>query len=406
MNTTNGRLALALSGLMLAGAGGAWAQDWSQWRGANRDGKASGFKAPEAWPKELNQKWKAAVGRGDATPAIVGDKLFIFARDETAELTVCLDATTGKELWKDKYEAAAATEPRGQHPGPRSSPAVAEGKVVTYGVRGTLSCLDAATGKMLWRKDDFKSFPRFFTGSSPIIVDGLCIAQLGGENQGGVVAYDLTSGEQKWKWTEDGSAYSSPELLTVGGVKMLATLTAKKVVGLGVTDGKLLWELPFAVQGMAYNAATPIVDGDTVIYSGSGRGTKAVKIEKTGDAFAGKELWSNPDNGVQFNSPVLKNGQVYGISAKGDLFCLDAKDGKTLWTTKLGGGGFGSVVDAGPVLLALIPQGDLVVFAPSDKEYKNLTTYKVGADIYAYPVPSSRGLFVKDKDSVALWTAN
>lgn len=406
MNKTNRGMALALSGLVLAGASGAWAQDWSQWRGANRDGKASGFKAPDAWPKELTQKWKVAVGRGDATPAIVGDKLFVFARDDAGELTVCLDAATGKELWKDKYDAQAATEPRGQHPGPRSSPTVADGKVVTYGVRGTLSCLDAATGKKLWRKDDFDAFPRFFTGSSPIVVDGLCIAQLGGENKGGVVAYDLATGDQKWKWTEDGSAYSSPEVLTVSGTKMITAMTAKKVVGIGIADGKLLWEVPFPVQGMAYNASTPIVDGNTVIYSGSGRGTKAIQVEKTGDTFAAKELWSNTENGVQFNTPVLKNGQVYGISQKGDLFCIEAKGGKTLWTAKLGGGGFGSVVDAGPVLLALTPQGDMVVFEPSDKEYKNLSTYKVGADTYAYPVPSSRGFFVKDKDSVALLTVN
>ena len=250
----------------------------------------------------------------------------------------------------------------GQASRTRSSPAVGEGKVVTYGARGTLSCLDAATGKKLWRKDDFGSWPRFFTSSSPLIVDGLCIAQLGGEDKGGIVAYDLATGDQKWKWTDDGSAYSSPALLTAGGTRMITTLTAKKMVGLSVTDGKLLWEMPFVAQGRAYNAATPIVNGDTVICAGAGRGTKAVKIEKTGDGFAAKELWSNPDNAVQFNTPVLKSGQLYGISQNGDLFCLDAKEGKTLWKAPLGGGGFGSVVDTGSALLALTPQGDLVVF--------------------------------------------
>jgi len=122
MNRINLGLVLALSGVMLAGASRARAQDWPQWRGSNRDGKASGFKAPETWPKELTQKWKMAVGRGDATPAVVGDKLFVFARDDSTELTLCLDAATGKELWKDKYESQAASEPMGQHPGPRSSP--------------------------------------------------------------------------------------------------------------------------------------------------------------------------------------------------------------------------------------------------------------------------------------------
>ncbi|MCY3019124.1 MAG: PQQ-binding-like beta-propeller repeat protein [Planctomycetota bacterium] len=381
------------------------AADWPQWRGANRDAKVTDFAAPKTWPKDLAQKWKVAVGRGDASPALVGDKLYVFTRDEAGEVTLCLDAATGKELWRDKYDAPASTEPRGEHPGPRSSPAVAGGKIATYGVRGSLSCLDAATGKMLWRKDDFPgSWPRFFTGSSPLITDNLCIAQLGGEEKGGIVAYDLATGDQKWKWTDDGTAYASAALLTVGETKMLVTLTAKKIVGIGLADGKLLWEVPFPPQGRAYNAATPIVDGQTVIYTGAARGTKAVKIEKAGDAFTAKELWSNADNAVQFNTPVLKDGRVYGISQKGDLFCLDAKDGKTLWAAPLGGGGFGSIVDAGPVLLALTPDGQLTALEPSDKEFKKLAAYKVGMAIYAHPIVAGNKVYIRDKDSVTLWT--
>lgn len=381
------------------------AQDWPQWRGANRDAKATGFKLPKEWPKELTQKWSTPVGAGDSSPALVGDKLYVFSREGGDEVIRCLDASSGKEIWKDKYEVAAISGPAaGLHSGPRSSPTVANGKVVTLGVSGILSCLDAASGKKLWRKDDFSGlWPKFYTSSSPIVTENLCIAQLGGESEGGIVAYDLATGDQKWKWTGDGTAYASPVLLSVGGTKMIVTLTAKKIVGIAVTDGKLLWEEPFAAQGRAYNAATPIVDGQTVIYAGAGRGTKAVKIERTGDGFAAKELWSNPDNAVQFNTPVLKGSQIYGVSQNGAIFCLDAKDGKTLWTTTLGGRGFGSVVDAGSALLALTPQGDLVAFEPSDKEYKKLAGYKVGSDTYAYPIAAGKGVYVKDKEAVTVW---
>jgi outer membrane protein assembly factor BamB len=168
-------------------------------------------------------------------------------------------------------------------------------------------------------------------------------------------------------------------------------------------DGKLFWETPFVVQGRAYNAATPIVDGAKLIYSGAGRGTKAARIEKTGDTFTVTNLWSNPDNAVQFNTPVLKGGQVYGITQNGALFCLDAQDGKTLWSTNLGGRGFGSVVDAGEVLLALTPTGQLTAFEPSDKEFKKLASYTVGTDTYAYPIPAGKGLYVKDTESVLFW---
>jgi outer membrane protein assembly factor BamB len=399
----------ALAGVLAVSASCAFAQDWPQWRGANRDGKATGFTAPKEWPKELTQKWKVTVGLGDASAAVVGNKLYVFVRQDTDEVIRCLDAANGKELWSEKYDATKVSGPAASvHSGPRSSPTVAEGKVVTLGVGGVVSCVDAATGKLFWRKDDFSgAWPRFYTASSPIVTDGLCIAQLGSESNGGIVAYDLTSGDQKWKWTGDGAAYASPVILSVGGTKMVVTLTAKKIVGLGLADGKLLWEEPFAARGMNYNAATPIVDGQRVIFAGSGRGTKAVKVEKSADGFAAKELWSNPDNGVQFDSPVLKGGQIYGVSQNGVLFCLDAQNGKTLWTTELGGRGFGSIVDAGSVLLALTPKGDLTVFEPSDKEFKKLTSYKVTeTETYAYPVPAGKGLFVKDKDAVSLWTTD
>jgi len=397
----------AVAGLLAISANCGLAQDWPQWRGANRDAKATGFSAPKTWPKELTQKWKVAVGLGDATPALVGNKLYVFARQGDDEVVRCLDAADGKELWQEKYAAPEVSGPSAsQHSGPRSSPTVADGKIVTLGVGGVLSCVDAAKGKMLWHKDDFSgAWPRFYTASSPIVTGGLCIAQLGGEANGGIVAYDLATGDQKWKWTGDGTAYASPVLLTVEGTKMVVTLTPKKIVGLGAADGKLLWEVPFPSQGRNYNAATPIVDGQTVIYAGAGRGTKAVKVEKTADGFAAKELWSNPDNAVQFNTPVLKGGQIYGLSQNGVVFCLDAKDGKTLWTSELGGRGFGSLVDAGSVLLALTPKGELTAFEPSDKEYKKLAGYKVAdTETYAYPVAAGKGVFVKDKDSLTLWT--
>src|SRR5262249_29704555 len=154
--------------------GTAGAQDWPQWRGPNRDAKATGFTAPTTWPKEPTRKWQVKVGDGVATPALVGDKLYVFSRQEGNEGIRCLAAADGKEIWADKYEAAGFNGPDSGFPGPRSSPAVADGKVVTLGVQGTLSCLDAASGTVVWRKNDFKgSLPRFHTSSSPIIVDGL-----------------------------------------------------------------------------------------------------------------------------------------------------------------------------------------------------------------------------------------
>ena len=313
------------------------AQDWPQWRGTNRDAKAVGFTAPKAWPKELTEKWKINVGDGVATPSLVGDKLYVFSRQDGQEILRCLDAATGQELWQDKYEALGANGPAASFSGPRCSPTVADGKVVTLGIRGVLSCLDATSGKVLWRKDDFAgALPRFFTASSPLVVDGLCVAELGGDRNGGIVAYDLATGTEKWRWTGDAPAYASPVLMTLDGAKLVIAQTETKMLALTLADGKLAWETPFAVQGRGYNAATPIVDGQTIIYTGSDRGITAVRLEKEGDGFVARPLWKNADLSVQFNSPVLKDAFLYGISGRNELFCLNATDGKTVWTAPVG----------------------------------------------------------------------
>jgi outer membrane protein assembly factor BamB len=382
--------------------------DWPQWRGPNRDAKAADFKAPKAWPKELKQAWKVTVGDGVATPALVGDKLFVFTREGGAEVTRCLEADTGKEVWKDKYDVNFKATADAGFPGPRSSPAVAGGKVITFGVNGTLSCLKADTGEKVWRTET-GAFPRFHTSSSPVIVDDLVVVQIGGDNAGGVTAYDLEKGTVKWKWTDEGTAYASPVLMTVGETKMVVAETSGSVVGLGLSDGKTKWKTPYPLAGKGggnYNSSTPLVEGATLIFSGSNRGTRAFKVEKSGESFDLKELWKNPDNSVVYNSPVVRDGFVYGQTSRDSLFCLNAETGKTAWTHPITGGrGYGNIVSAGSVLMALTPNAKLLVFEPTDKEYTELASYKVGGDAtYAYPIATGNRIYVKDKDSVILWT--
>jgi outer membrane protein assembly factor BamB len=383
------------------------AQDWPQWRGPNRDGKVTGFTAPAEWPQQLTQVWTTTVGLGDATPALVGQKLYVFTRQGEDEVTLCLDAGNGKQLWKEQYQAQAVTGAAARHPGPRSSPAVAGGRVITLGVGGIVSCLDADSGKVVWRKDPFpKVVPLFFTGMSPIIVDGMVIAHLGGQGNGALIAYDLVSGDERWRWGDESPEYASPALLNVSDTKQLVTLAEKSIVGIGASDGKLLWQLPFAPQRRAYNAATPIIDGHKVIYTGAGRGAKAVKIEKQGDGFAAQELWSNAELAPQFNTPVLKNGLLFGLSDKGTLYCLNAENGQTAWVdeTRRDRGGFAAIVDAGSVLFALPSSSELIVLEPTDKAFTQLAAYKASeTPSYAHPIIAGRRIFIKDQETVTLW---
>jgi outer membrane protein assembly factor BamB len=399
--------AAIVSGFLAVAAGAVTAQDWPQWRGANGDAKVEGFKAPKTWPSALTAKWKVAVGLGDSTPALVGDRLFVFSRVETEENVICLNAADGREIWRKKYEAPRVSGPAApEHPGPRCSPAVAHGKVVTIGVTGTLTCWKAADGTQLWQKTGYKTWPMFYTSSSPLIVDGMCIAQFGGPSDGGVAAYDLESGDEKWRWTGAGPGYGSPVIMNVAGTKTLAVITDKSVVGIILADGKLAWQIPFTQRGVTDCAVSPSVDGDTLFYAGSGRGMHAVKVAKQDGAFTAKELWAETEVSPQFNTPVLKDGFLYGLSSRSTFFCVNARTGAVAWNEPDNKGqptGYGSVLDAGSVLLALTPKSQLYVIQPGDKAYTELASVKVAdSAAYAYPVISGNRIFIRDLDSVAL----
>ncbi len=386
---------------------GASAQDWPQWRGPNRDAKASGFQPPSQWPEQLTEVWQVTVGDGVATPALVGDRIFVFARQDGHEILRCLELETGEEIWQDKYAAPGASGPASGFAGPRSSPAVVAGKVVTLGANGTLSCLDAASGQLVWRKTGTGDVPRFYTSSSPLVAGGLCIVQIGSENSGAIVAYDLASGEEKWNWAGDGTAYASPVLFGSGQAEIVVAETARNVIGLSLADGELLWQIPFAVEGRGYNASTPLVDEQVVIFAGSNRGTRAVRIEKRGDQWAVEQLWAN-ENSVQYNTPVQVDGLIFGITDRDSLFCINAETGQTAWVAPLEGRGrlrgYGSVVDGGSVLAALNPTAQLIFFKPSAEEFQQVARYKVSeSETFAYPVLTGNRVLIKDENSLILW---
>ena len=183
------------------------------------------------------------------------------------------------------------------------------------------------------------------------------------------------------------------------------TLTEKSVVGVGLADGKLLWQILFVPQGRAYNAATPIVDGQTVICVGQGRGVRALKIKKHTGGWVAKDLWSNADLAVQHSSPVLKDGMLYAISDKGNLWCMDAKTGQALWTDPARGGACGPMLDVGSAILSLTEKSELIAFKPGEKQYVELVSNKVAdTTTYAAPVVAGNAIYVKDQDAVTMWT--
>src|SRR5262245_30979935 len=204
--------------------------DWPQWRGPNRDGVGHGLRAPEKWPKALKEEWRVPVGEGVSSPVVVGDRVYVFTRQKDDEMVLCLDVATGKEVWRSEPHPAPYQWWPGEgnfSKGPRSTPTVAGGRVYTAGVSGVLSCLDAATGKLLWRKQS-RERPPYGGPASPLVADGLCFVHMGcdGKNEDGLTAFDAATGEVKWH-IADGSrpGYGSPLLADLAGERQVVLLT-------------------------------------------------------------------------------------------------------------------------------------------------------------------------------------
>jgi outer membrane protein assembly factor BamB len=392
------------------------AQDWPGWRGTGHDGKLTGFQPPASWPRELQRGWQVEIGEGHATPALVDGRLYVHARQGEDEVTLCLDAATGKELWRDRtavdgqFMLKSAAKFHGR--GPFSSPAVADGRLFTFSIRGTLSCLEAKTGKVHWRNDFLDSFPMpypiYGTAVSPFILDGACVVHVGGDKKGALVALDMAGGKTRWSWDGDGPGYATPILAVIGGTSQLITQTQSKAVGLAPGDGKLLWEVDYKTS-WDENSVTPVVFETLVILSGRGNGIVAYRL----DGEKPEPAWKTTEVSMYMSSPVVKGERLFGFSdtRKGQFFCLDVKNGKTLWTGEGRQGDNGALLDAGDVILALVtPRPDalesatLIVFDAGDKEYVERARYKVSeTPAWAHPVVSGRSIFVKDRTKLTQW---
>jgi outer membrane protein assembly factor BamB len=387
------------------------AQEWNQWRGPDRAAHIMGFKPPATWPTQLTKKWTVPVGEGHASPLVIGDSVYVFAREGDNEIARRLDRKTGKETWRDSYAAPYTMNPaaRGHGKGPKSTPVYAGGRLYTLGITGTLSCLDAKTGRVLWRNDFTKDFkqtsPAFGTAMSPVVEKGLLIAHVGGLNEGALTAFDTKTGEVKWKWAGDGPGYSSPILVTLDGTRQVITQTQKMCVSLDPVTGKLLWSLPFTTP-YDQNSVTPVPAGDLIVFAGHQKPTFAVRPKKSGDTWTVEKVWETTDVTMYMSTAVVSGGKLYGMSQKrqGQMFTMDLATGKVLWTGDGRMGENSSVWEAGNSILALNTGADLLVFKKDGDTLTQTAKYTVAdSAVWASPAFAGKGILVKDFSALTLW---
>jgi outer membrane protein assembly factor BamB len=251
--------------------------------------------------------------------------------------------------------------------GPRATPTFQEGLVYALGGRGELRCLDAATGRLVWRTnillDTEAENLRWGMAGSPLISGDAVIVLPGGPAGRSVAAYDRRTGERLWTALDDKQAYVSPMQVTLAGVPQYLVVSATRVVGVGVESRDVLWEFPWKTDHDA-SAAQPLVIGDNRVCYSSGYGTGAVVVEltKAGDGLAVREVWRNIRMKNRQSSSVLHDGFIYGLD-EGILACVDAATGELKW--KGGRYGHGQLLLAGGRLVVVTDQGELVLVAAS-----------------------------------------
>ena len=401
-------LPLVATILMAAGISVAAEQSsWPQWRGPTRDGVAT-IDVPATWPRVLTRKWDAVVGVGHSSPVIAGSRIVVHTRQGAREVIAAYDLTTGARLWQEAYDAPYQVNPAAQQhgPGPKSTPAIAGGRVFALGIGGVLSALDLATGKVLWRTPAATTLPLYGTATSPLVDGERVIAFIGGHDRGALTAFDAVTGAVRWRWTGDGPAYSSPIIAELGGTRQVITQSQNRLVGVAAADGRLLWEAPLRTN-FDQNSVTPLVVNGLVISSGLESPTIAYRISRGASGWQAQEAWRNEQVSMYMSSPATSGQALFGLSHRnrGQFVALDVSTGKTLWATRGREADNASFIRTGEWLLIATTNSELIVARASAARYDETTRYTIAdSATWAHPAVTGRTIAVKDVDRLIVWS--
>lgn len=340
----------------------ATADDWPQWRGPLRDGVWRETGVIEKLPKEPKYLWRTPIGAGFAGPAVAGDRVYVddrvlapgastgdFRWDrndpvDSQERVLCLDANTGRILWKHEYPCRYKIS---FPSGPRATPTVHDGKVYALGAMGDLRCLDAQTGNLLWSKNYMRDYGTQMSlwgmAAAPLIDGNLVILLAGGKDHASVLALDRNSGAEVWRALDcPDPGYSAPVIIEAGGRRQLIVWCPIGLVSLDPATGKQFWKEPAEVK-MGHSIASPILDPQRrlLFVTSFFNGPLMVRLDATRPAES--LLWKGQSDselpgrteGLHglMSTPVFEDGYLYGVCSYGHLRCLEAETGKRVWAT-------------------------------------------------------------------------
>jgi outer membrane protein assembly factor BamB len=341
--------------------------------------------------------WRVPLGKGFSSLSVVAGRFKTMAARKGGEFVVCLSANDGSEIWSRRVGSVFSNR---FGDGPRATPTVDGGWVYALGAGGALVALGAGDGEPKWAHDLAAEYgaavPRWGVSTSPLVHGELLLVNVGGGEDGSVVAFDKHDGQEIWRAESDLAGYSTPLSVNVNGVRQVLFFTASRLIALAPDDGRLLWDLPWKTS-YDVNAAMPVfVEPDRVfVSSGYDVGAALLKITAADGGAQATELWRTREMKNQFSSSVLHDGHLYGFDDE-TLTCLNADTGDRVWRKR--GQGHGSLTYADGHLYVLGDQGTLALVEATSEEYRERGTLDVfEGKTWTVPTLSGGRLYVRDE---------
>ncbi len=378
--------------LLFSGCNAQEIQEWPDWRGEDRVGVWHEKNIITEFPDpEIKLKWRTPLGSGYSGPTISNGRLYVTDRGtspEEQERIRCFDSETGRELWTHSYDCRY--EGVGYQAGPRASVVIHEGKAYALGTMGHLHCLDAVTGKVIWSKDMNSLYdilmPTWGIAATPIIVDDKLILHIGGSNNACIVALEKDTGKESWTCSGDNASYTAPLLIAQAGKKVVVIWTGDHLNGVAPETGEIYWKLPFKIK-LHMGISTPVRYKNYLFVSGFFDGSLLAEISE--NELTAKVKWLRAGKNERntdalhccINTPVIRDGYIYGIDAYGEMRCLDLETGDRVWedTTAVNHNRWANVhfIQNGEITWMFNEHGELIISKLSKEGFEEISRAKL-----------------------------
>ena len=253
------------------------------------------------------------------------------------------------------------------------------GRLFVLGASGHLLRFDPRTGDVVWqtdlRKVAARNPPMWGFCSSPLVTNSLVIVHAGGGGDKGTLAFDAATGELKWSMASGDHSYSSLQLSTVSGEPLVLMLTNNGIELLDPQTGKL--RLNYEWKHNGYRDLQPqVINGDSILLpTGTGSGTRCIRVVKSGEQYLTEELWTSRDLKPDFNDFVIFEDHGYGFDSA--IFtCIDLKIGKREWKGGRYGKGQVLLLEDSRLLLVAGEYGDVVLLKADPSSHSELATFR------------------------------